>query len=151
MGSGDRGRDRTVGVLHPDHHAARRHHQALQVEFNSFLARERELGRNDLVFPIHYILVSALLDKAEWRDDPVLPIVAKRQYVDWRNYRRKAVDAPDFGQEIEVFCSKIVKKLREPWLSPEEPPASWKPRPKGAPRTKSAFGRKPSKATGGGA
>ena len=89
-------------------------------EFESFLARERALGRSDLVFPIHYIQVPALLDEAEWRDDPVLSIVAKRQYVDWRIYRRKAVDAPDFGQEIEAFCSKIVEKLRARWLSPEE-------------------------------
>ena len=27
------------------------------------------------------------LQEAEWRDDPVLSIVAKRQYVDWRTYR----------------------------------------------------------------
>jgi formylglycine-generating enzyme required for sulfatase activity len=88
-------------------------------EFESFLARERALGRNDLVFPIHYIEVPALKEEAEWRDDPVLSIVAERQYVDWRNYRRRPVDAPDFGQEIEVFCSKIIKKLR--WLPPMTP------------------------------
>ena len=89
-------------------------------EFESFLARERALGRNDLVFPIHYISVDGLLDQAERRDDPVLSIVAERQYVDWRGYRRKPVDALDFGQEIEAFCGKIVKKLRAPWLSPDE-------------------------------
>ncbi len=89
-------------------------------EFESFLARERRLGRNDLVFPIHYISVDGLLDEAERRDDPVLSIVAERQYVDWRGYRRKPVDALDFGQEIEAFCGKIVKKLRAPWLTPDE-------------------------------
>jgi hypothetical protein len=89
-------------------------------EFESFLARERALGRNDLVFPIHYISVDGLLDEAERRDDPVLSIVAERQYVDWRGYRRKPVDALDFGQEIETLCGKIVKKLRAPWLTPDE-------------------------------
>jgi hypothetical protein len=89
-------------------------------EFESFLARERALGRNDLVFPIHYISVDGLLDEAERRDDPVLSIVAERQYVDWRGYRRKPVDTLDFGQEIEAFCGKIVKKLRAPWLTPDE-------------------------------
>jgi TIR domain len=89
-------------------------------EFESFLARERALGRNDLVFPIHYISVDGLLDEAERRDDPVLSIVAERQYVDWRGYRRKPVDALDFGQEIEAFCGKIIKKLRAPRLTPEE-------------------------------
>jgi formylglycine-generating enzyme required for sulfatase activity len=89
-------------------------------EFESFLARERALGRNDLVFPIHYISVYGLLDEAERGGDPVLSIVAERQYADWRGYRRKPVDAPDFGQEIEAFCGKIVKKLRAPWVSPDE-------------------------------
>jgi formylglycine-generating enzyme required for sulfatase activity len=89
-------------------------------EFESFLARERALGRNDLVFPIHYISVDGLLDETERRDDPVLSIVAERHYVDWRAYRRKPVDALDFGQEIEAFCGKIVKKLRAPCLSPDE-------------------------------
>jgi TIR domain/Sulfatase-modifying factor enzyme 1 len=89
-------------------------------EFESFLARERALGRNDLVFPVHYISVDGLLDEAERRDDPVLSIVAERQYVDWRGYRRKSVDALDFGQEIEAFCGKIVKRLRAPWLAPDE-------------------------------
>jgi len=91
-----------------------------QFEFSSFVARERALGRGDLVFPILYISVPALRDEAEWRNDPVLSIVAKRQYVDWRPFRHSAVDSPDLGQAIERFCGKIVETLREPWLSPEE-------------------------------
>ena len=89
-------------------------------EFSSFVARERALGRGDLVFPILYISVLALLDEAEWRNDPVLSIIAKRQYVDWRPFRHDAVNSPALGQAIERFCAKIVETLREPWLSPEE-------------------------------
>ena len=89
-------------------------------EFASFVARESALGRNDLVFPILWISVPALLDEAEWRGDPVLSIVAKRQYVDWRPFRHAAVDFPAFGQAIERFCGKIAETLREPWLSPDE-------------------------------
>jgi formylglycine-generating enzyme required for sulfatase activity len=89
-------------------------------EFSSFVARERALGRGDLVFPILYISVPALMDEAEWRNDPVLSIVGKRQYVDWRPFRHAAVASPEFGQAIERFCSHIVETLREPWLSPEE-------------------------------
>ncbi|MBV8105826.1 MAG: SUMF1/EgtB/PvdO family nonheme iron enzyme [Hyphomicrobiales bacterium] len=89
-------------------------------EFASFVARERALGRGDLVFPILYISVPALLDEAAWRGDPVLSVVAKRQYVDWRPFRHAAVASPEFGQAIERFCSHVVETLREPWLSPEE-------------------------------
>ena len=89
-------------------------------EFDSFLARERALGRNDLVFPIHYILVPALLDEAEWRDHPVLSVVAKRQYVDWRPYRYASIDTPALGQAIDQFCGKIAETLRRRSISPEE-------------------------------
>src|SRR5271166_567914 len=91
-----------------------------KVEFNSFLARERALGRDDLVFPILYISVPALQDEVNWRDDPVLSVVARRQYVDWRPFRHDAVDATAFGKAIERFCEKVVETLREPWISPEE-------------------------------
>jgi formylglycine-generating enzyme required for sulfatase activity len=89
-------------------------------EFSSFVARERALERGDLVFPILWISVPALIDETEWRDDPVLSVVAKRQYVDWRPFRHAAVDSPAFGQAIGRFCGKIVETLREPWLSPDE-------------------------------
>src|SRR5208283_48026 len=89
-------------------------------EFASFVAREGALGRGDLVFPILWISVPTLLDETQWRADPVLSIVAKRQYVDWRPFRHAAVDSPAFGQAIERLCGKIVETLREPWLSPHE-------------------------------
>jgi DNA repair exonuclease SbcCD ATPase subunit len=91
-----------------------------QFEFASFVARESALGRGDLVFPILWISVPALVDEAEWRVDPVLSVVTKRQYVNWRPFRYAAVDSPGFGQAIELFCGKIVETLREPCLSPEE-------------------------------
>jgi hypothetical protein len=53
-------------------------------ELDSFLAREKELGRADLVFPIIYIGVAALEDSEESEKDPVLSIIAKRQWVDWK-------------------------------------------------------------------
>jgi formylglycine-generating enzyme required for sulfatase activity len=89
-------------------------------EFESFLAREQALDRNDLVFPIHYILVPSLMDEGEWRDDAVLSNVAKRQYVDWRTFRYVPVDTPAFGQAIDQFCGKIAEALRRRWISPEE-------------------------------
>ena len=46
-------------------------------EFDSFLARESELGRADLVFPVLYIRVPALEDEKLWRGDPVLGIIRK--------------------------------------------------------------------------
>jgi lipoprotein NlpI len=89
-------------------------------EFESFLAREATIGRSDLVFPIVYISVAALEDEAKWRDDPVLSIIARRQYVDWRPLRHLDAQTTAVREHIERLCRKIVEALNEPWVSPEE-------------------------------
>jgi hypothetical protein len=89
-------------------------------EFESFLARERGLKRDDLIFPILYISVPALDDEGIWRDDPVLSVIGKRQYVDWRPFRHLATDWPAAALSIERLCSKIVQTLRD--TSPKDRP-----------------------------
>ena len=88
-------------------------------ELESFLAREAALGRNDLVFPILYIDVPGLENAAE-RNDPVLSLIAKRQYVDWRKLRHRDVGTTDASEAIERFCTHIRNALRRAWVSPEE-------------------------------
>jgi TIR domain len=89
-------------------------------EFEAFLDHQCLLGRTDLVFPLLYIPVPALENEAEWRKDPVLSEVGKRQYVDWRRFRQLDVRTTAVREEIERFCAKIVGALREPLASPEE-------------------------------
>ena len=87
-------------------------------EFESFMEREKELGRNDLVFPILYISVPDL--EITTTADPVISIVKDRQYVDWRPIRYLDVNSTDVKRAVGEFCSVISKKLRLPWLTPEE-------------------------------
>jgi len=89
-------------------------------EFDSFLTRERELGRDDLVFPILYIAVPALQEEPKSDDEPVLSILRARQYVDWRALRHLPTDTPKVRETIAAFCSNIVETLRESRLTPEE-------------------------------
>ncbi len=89
-------------------------------ELETFLAREAELGRDDLVFPILYIDVPALEDSAERKRDPVLSLIAKRQYVDWREFRYLDVNSTEVRRAIGRFCTDIRNALRRPWVSPEE-------------------------------
>jgi hypothetical protein len=88
-------------------------------ELESFLAREAALGRNDLIFPILYIDVPGLEDAAE-RNDPVLSLIAKRQYLDWRKLRHRDVRTTDVSEAVERFCTDIRNALRRSWVSPEE-------------------------------
>jgi len=89
-------------------------------EFDSFLAREKELGRHDLVFPILYISVPELAHEAKWRDDPVLSTIARRQYFDWRGLRHLDVQTTTVRERIDILCCKVVEALNEPWVAPEE-------------------------------
>jgi hypothetical protein len=88
-------------------------------EFESFVERERALGRDDLVFPILYIAVPELEDERK-ETDPVVSIIAERQYVDWRSIRHGDVNSTAVKRTVEEFCKDIAKKLRQPWISPEE-------------------------------
>jgi formylglycine-generating enzyme required for sulfatase activity len=89
-------------------------------ELESFLAREAALGRNDLVFPILYIDVPALEDSGRRQNDPVLSLIAKRQYADWRKLRHHDVHTTDFSEAVEQFCRDIRDALRRYWLTVEE-------------------------------
>jgi TIR domain len=88
-------------------------------EFDSFIEREKELGRDDLVFPILYISVPEL-DAKPATTDPVISIVKDRQYVDWRPIRYLDINSTDVRQTVGQFCSTISRKLRAPWISPDE-------------------------------
>jgi ABC-type branched-subunit amino acid transport system permease subunit len=89
-------------------------------ELDSFLARERALGRSDLVFPMLYLSVPALEDEAERGNDPVISLIAQRQYVDWRELRYEDVNTAEMRRAIAKFCASIAAALRKPWLTPEE-------------------------------
>jgi hypothetical protein len=91
-----------------------------KLEFEAFLARERALGRTDLVFPLLYIGIPALENEAQWRKDPVLSIIGTRQYVDWRPLRHLDVRTTAVREAIKRFSDKIVEALLKPWVSPEE-------------------------------
>jgi len=89
-------------------------------EFQSFLAREAELGRDDLVFPILYIPVPELEDERLWRDDPVLKIVGTRQYLDWQHFRHRDFSESEVRAKVIQFCRNISNALRKPWVALEE-------------------------------
>jgi TIR domain len=83
-----------------------------KTEFELFLAREAELGRNDLIFPILYIRVHALGSEHDLRKSDVLKIIHARHYADWTKLRQHDVASVDVRKKIEKFCEDIVGALR---------------------------------------
>jgi hypothetical protein len=93
-----------------------------RTEFESFLARERILGRNDLIFPLLYINVPELADEQKCLTHPVLPIIAARHYADWRRFRHRNVGETEVAERIELFCASIVAALNAPTPEIAAPP-----------------------------
>jgi chemotaxis protein histidine kinase CheA len=91
-----------------------------RLEFQAFLDREQALGRKNLVFPLLYIRVPALEKEEEWRQDPLLGIIGRRQYFDWQRFRHRNITEGETAARIEQFCQNIVESLRESWVSPAE-------------------------------
>jgi hypothetical protein len=89
-------------------------------EFEAFLDREQALGRENLVFPLLYVRVPALEKEELWRQDDVLRIIGRRQYIDWRELRYRSVMEAEIKKKIAQFCAKIVASLEQPWVSPAD-------------------------------
>jgi hypothetical protein len=89
-------------------------------EFDSFLKREKALGRQNLVFPILYIRVPGLEDERERQENEVFKIICARQYVDWQKLRLRDWTSTEVAERIEQFGRNVVDALRQPWVTPEE-------------------------------
>jgi formylglycine-generating enzyme required for sulfatase activity len=91
-----------------------------RTEFDAFLARERELGRGDLIFPILYIQAPDLQNAMQRDADDVLKTIHARQYADWTHIRLADLRSPEVEKQVARLCTRIVDALREPSESPEE-------------------------------
>ena len=71
---------------------------ACRSEVERFMARESELGRDDLILPVYYVSTPEL-DQPELREaDTLASALAARQFADWRELR------------FEPFTSSVVRK-----------------------------------------
>jgi len=73
-------------------------------EITIFLRREFDVGRADLVLPIHYVTCEALASPS----DGLAHILAARQYIDWRDLRHEPLQSPEVGRRIAHLGKEIV-------------------------------------------
>jgi F-box protein 11 len=80
-------------------------------ELERFVAREKEIGRNDLILPVYYIDCPALDD--EWRReaDPLAQLISERNYVDWRELRFEPIDSPSAKKKLAKLATDIRQSL----------------------------------------
>ncbi len=78
--------------------------ESCRAELEAFLARERSVGRDDLVLPIYYIECE---DLSPGSQDPLRRALASRQYMDCRNLRH-ATD-----EQLDEVAVKIARRIHE--------------------------------------
>jgi parallel beta-helix repeat protein len=80
-------------------------------ELERFLARERKLGRNDLVLPIYYVSSPVLDDETKRAKDKLAQEIFKHQYADWRDLRFEPFTSPQVGKTIAQLAVQIRDAL----------------------------------------
>lgn len=98
-------------------------------ELELFLAREDQLGRNDLIFWVYYQTVPKLeamkqhSDRSSLPPDTLLSELAPRKGCDWRPLRDHDLKAPQARAELERIAERIISVWNDLEASPPpEPP-----------------------------
>ncbi len=97
-------------------------------ELERFLGREKQLKRSDLILPIYYVNCPILNDEAKREADPMVKVIAARQYADWRELRFELFTSPDVGKMLAKMALQIVEALGRG--KPERKPRRAAPRGK---------------------
>jgi hypothetical protein len=85
---------------------------ACRAEVERFLAREHDLGRDDLILPVYYVRTLELEDPTLRATDELAQLIASRQYVDWRELRFKPLNSPIVRRAIAELASMIGDAFR---------------------------------------
>lgn len=84
--------------------------KACREELERFLEREKELGRNDLILPVHYIECPVLKDNA---NDTLAEIIEAHQYTDWRDLRDDSFTTRKVRKALAKLAQQIVAALEQ--------------------------------------
>ena len=82
-----------------------------RAEFEHFRARERELGREDLILPIYFADTDEVTDEAVRATDPIAVELNRRQYVDCRDLRHESLTSAEAGRRLEGMARRIKDAL----------------------------------------
>ena len=80
---------------------------ACREEVQRFLARESELGRQDLILPVYYVSAPELDDPARRDADTLATVLASRQFADWRELRFEPFTSPVARKAVAQLASRM--------------------------------------------
>jgi len=76
-----------------------------------FHQRQQDLGRDDLIFPFHYIDIADIQDH-EVHDPAVLALLKSRQRIDFSPLRHRSPESEDVATSLNVLAKAIRAALR---------------------------------------
>ncbi|MEU5755234.1 toll/interleukin-1 receptor domain-containing protein [Streptomyces sp. NPDC047829] len=95
--------------------------QECRREVIMFAGHAASLGLEELLLPIHYVNVPQLAEATEGPADEVVELIARRQWVDWRELRLEDEDSPVYRQAVHKLALKLSDILETvPPASPVE-------------------------------
>ncbi|HEX8458820.1 MAG TPA: right-handed parallel beta-helix repeat-containing protein [Pyrinomonadaceae bacterium] len=109
-------------------------------ELERFLAREKELKRNDLVLPVYYVGTPVLDDDSKRAEDTLAQEISKHQLADWRELRFEPFTSPQVGRILAQLAVQLRNSLERDPL-PKETPARKSSSKKRAKSTKTKTAR----------
>jgi parallel beta-helix repeat protein len=80
-------------------------------ELERFLARESELGRNDLILPLYYVGCTILDDECKRNADRLARLIGERHYFDWRDLRFEPFGARQSRKTLAGLATQIAGAL----------------------------------------
>lgn len=86
--------------------------QQCRAELERFMRREKQLQRDDLIFPVYYITCPELEDDDKLIDDELLRSINARQYIDCRRLRHAALDSTYASTRIEELGGRLAAAIR---------------------------------------
>lgn len=81
-------------------------------ELTLFLARQRELGRDDLILPICYIPVAALAPSNTAPRDSLVQAIAERTCDNWHDLRFEPLESPQVRRRIAAMAHQICECMQ---------------------------------------
>ncbi|HSK74323.1 MAG TPA: toll/interleukin-1 receptor domain-containing protein [Pyrinomonadaceae bacterium] len=79
-------------------------------ELEYFLKREKQLERNDLIIPIHYLHCKELVSESEVADD-LINEIRRRKFFDWRDLRVQDFKGTEVQKNLTILGEQINKAL----------------------------------------
>ena len=93
-------------------------------EVDRFAARERMLGRSDLILPVYYISAREVEDSAVQASDEIAVLLTARQFADWRELRFKPLASPAARRALAELASRMGDRFRQQAPAQEWPTGS---------------------------